>query len=141
MDRLFTEINTAQPVNIIDLPDMASVGECYLSLRRRRNETHNAYLSIITIGQRGCGADGGTDGLLNCCIYGYGYGGGGGGNHYLGEKEIINRAADMLRLEFPNMFSPSIACRIPNINVDNLRDEVSSSSSSSSSSNNSNESG
>lgn len=67
ISRLFTEINTAQPVNIIDLPDMATAGE----------------------------------------------------------KDIINRAADMLRLEFPNMFSPSINCRIPNINVDNLRDEVS----------------
>lgn len=64
--RLFTEINTAQPVNIIDLPDMV-------------NEA---------------------------------------------EKEIINQCAEALRIKYPKMFSPSQNCRLPNVNIDNLRDEI-----------------
>lgn len=64
--RLFTEINTAQPVSIIDLPDMADAME----------------------------------------------------------KEIINGAAEKLRIDFPAMFKASTNCRLPHVNIDNLRDTL-----------------
>jgi hypothetical protein len=38
-----------------------------------------------------------------------------------GEKEILTQAAELLAIEFPAMFSVSINCRLPHVNVDNLR--------------------
>lgn len=64
--RLFTEINTCQPVSIIDMPDMADAGE----------------------------------------------------------KAIINEAAEALRIAYPAMFKASANCRLPHVNIDNLRDAI-----------------
>ena len=39
-------------------------------------------------------------------------------------RKTINEGAKRLEEAFPNMFSPSQRCRIPNVNVDNLRDAL-----------------
>ena len=64
--RLFTEINTCQPVNVIDLPDVAEEGE----------------------------------------------------------KKTINDASEIIRNKYSDMFKASTNCRIPHMNIDNLRDEL-----------------
>jgi hypothetical protein len=38
------------------------------------------------------------------------------------EKEIITQTAELLRIEFSEMFKPSVNCRLPHVNVDVLRD-------------------
>ena len=40
------------------------------------------------------------------------------------EKEVINAAAEMLRLAYPAMFKVSTNCRLPHVNIDNLRDAL-----------------
>merc|ERR1712146_700744 len=64
--RLFTEINTCQPVNVIDLPDVAEEGE----------------------------------------------------------KKTINDASEFIRNRYEDMFKASTNCRMPHMNIDNLRDEL-----------------
>lgn len=64
--RLFTEINTCQPVNVIDLPDVAEEGE----------------------------------------------------------KKTINDASEFIRNKYEDMFKASTNCRLPHMNIDNLRDEL-----------------
>ena len=64
--RLFTEINTCQPVNVIDLPDVAEEGE----------------------------------------------------------KKTINDGCELIRSKYEDMFKASTNCRMPHMNIDNLRDEL-----------------
>lgn len=40
------------------------------------------------------------------------------------ERNIISNAAERLLNKFPGMFSDSQRCRAPNLNIDNLRDEI-----------------
>lgn len=40
------------------------------------------------------------------------------------DRIVITEAVDYLRSSFPRMFSPSQRCRIPNVNVDNLRNNI-----------------
>ena len=40
------------------------------------------------------------------------------------ERNIISNAAERLLTKFPGMFSESQRCRAPNLNIDNLRDEL-----------------
>lgn len=65
-EKVFLEINKAEPVKLIDMPGVASVAD----------------------------------------------------------RKIITEAVETLNENFPNMFSPSQRCRIPNVNVDNLRSAV-----------------
>lgn len=40
------------------------------------------------------------------------------------DRTIINRGAQLLMERYPSMFSPSQKCRVPNLNIDNLRDAL-----------------
>tara|TARA_Y200000002_G_scaffold299163_1_gene254021 strand:- start:244 stop:666 length:423 start_codon:yes stop_codon:yes gene_type:complete len=40
------------------------------------------------------------------------------------ERQILNEAAEKLKETFPDMFRASQRCRIPHVNIDNLRDMV-----------------
>ena len=40
------------------------------------------------------------------------------------ERKIINQASSELQQSFPEMFKPSQRCRVPHVNVDNLRDAI-----------------
>lgn len=40
------------------------------------------------------------------------------------DRTIINRGAQLLLERYPAMFSPSQKCRIPKLNIDNLRDAL-----------------
>lgn len=40
------------------------------------------------------------------------------------DRTIINRGAQLLLERYPSMFSPSQKCRVPNLNIDNLRDAL-----------------
>ena len=40
------------------------------------------------------------------------------------DRKIINEVAERLRNNFPDMFSESQRCRVPHLNVDNLRDAL-----------------
>jgi hypothetical protein len=40
------------------------------------------------------------------------------------EKAIINEAAEALRIAYPAMFKVSTNCRLPHVNIDNLRDSI-----------------
>ena len=42
----------------------------------------------------------------------------------LSEKTIITEAVTKLKQTYPSMFSPSIRCRVPNVNIDNLRSDI-----------------
>ena len=40
------------------------------------------------------------------------------------ERQILNEAAERLKEAFPDMFRASQRCRLPHVNIDNLRDMV-----------------
>jgi hypothetical protein len=40
------------------------------------------------------------------------------------DRMIITEAVETLQHQFPQMFSPSQKCRVPNVNVDNLRNSI-----------------
>jgi len=40
------------------------------------------------------------------------------------DRKIITNAVSRLQEQFPDMFSPSQACRVPNVNVDNMRNNI-----------------
>jgi hypothetical protein len=42
----------------------------------------------------------------------------------MSERNIISTAAERILRKFPTMFSDSQRCRAPNLNIDNLRDEI-----------------
>ena len=40
------------------------------------------------------------------------------------DRQIIGEAVDRLQKAYPAMFSPSQRCRVPNVNIDNLRNSL-----------------
>jgi hypothetical protein len=40
------------------------------------------------------------------------------------DRNVITAAVNKLEEEYPKMFSPSQKCRVPNVNIDNLRNSL-----------------
>jgi hypothetical protein len=113
--RLFREINQAEPVKLVDIPeDEEFEGSVGLSVDNDGASAGESSGSGSGSGSSsGSGNDSGNDSDAATVA-----------SSRVLKKEIIDGAVNELVKEYPAMFKPSSRCRKPHLNIDNLRDEL-----------------
>lgn len=120
---LFREINAAEPVRLIDLPEEAGsqvsnfqlhhVDYCLLSHLQNEEEIEQSQGTSLEKSELST-KELSSKGLVQA------------GKKQLENKEraIVTEAVEILKNRYPDMFKPTSRCKIPHLNADVLRDDI-----------------